>query len=133
MPDIHFVENVAKELGGKMKITFHKASDHMTNFPDGIKELVESHVDEILTQGGVSEATHPKNISNISHLPAEIVEHKILCGGGINFNNVNEVIEKWNAKRIHIGTCVREGRYGPVDSKKLMEFHGLLRENHDDH
>jgi copper homeostasis protein CutC len=39
LADTAFMREVAKECGGKTKITFHKASDYTTNLSETIKTL----------------------------------------------------------------------------------------------
>ena len=44
---------------------------------------------------------------------------KVLLGGGININNIVQIKESLRPKQVHIGTCVRSNKYGPVDPKLL--------------
>jgi copper homeostasis protein CutC len=46
------MNQVAKECGGKTKITVHKASDYTTDLPETIRTLSQMGVNEVLTQGG---------------------------------------------------------------------------------
>lgn len=41
-----------RECGGKVKVTFHKASDHTSNLTETLKMLDTIGVQEVLTQGG---------------------------------------------------------------------------------
>ena len=45
-----------------------------------------------------------------------------LLGGGININNIQEIVKEFNPKEIHIGTCVRKDKYGPVQGHLVEEF-----------
>ena len=44
-PDLKFVDQVVEEVGGKMTVTFHKASDQMSQYSEGIQKIVEHKVD----------------------------------------------------------------------------------------
>lgn len=52
----------------------------------------------------------------------KIKEVKTLLGGGININNIQKIIKEFHPSEIHIGTCVRKDKYGPVEGCKVEEF-----------
>lgn len=63
---------------------------------------------------------HETNKGNIKGLGAEVRGKNILCGGGVNLENKREIVSEWGVERLHVGTCVREGRYGPVSKEKVL-------------
>jgi copper homeostasis protein CutC len=44
----------------------------------------------------------------------------ILPGGGINHSNARLIIDEWKVKRLHVGTCVREYKYGSILKESLI-------------
>lgn len=42
---MEFVRQVIKEVGGKMTVTFHKASDQITDYRRGVEDILKAGVD----------------------------------------------------------------------------------------
>jgi phosphoribosylanthranilate isomerase len=54
-------------------------------------------------------------------------EHvRTLLGGGVNFSNVQGIIKEFRPSEVHIGTCVRRDKFGPVERTLLEEFIGRM-------
>ena len=92
-------------------MTYHKASDQ-TNLPEAYEKLRELGIKRVLTQGGKG------SILENSDTIKELLKRdymKTLLGGGINTGNIQQIVKEFNPKEVHIGTCVRQDKYGPVD------------------
>jgi copper homeostasis protein CutC len=50
----------------------------------------------------------------------------VLAGGGVTHENVQEIIKQWGVRRLHVGTCVREGKYGKVNRNSLIELRKIV-------
>lgn len=94
-----------------MQIVFHMAFDALAedNKKDAIDWLVDHDVDRILTHGGPLTTPIVQTLDNIKkyidYADGRIV---ILPGGGINYQNVDEIAEKLNVKELH-GTRIIDG------------------------
>jgi copper homeostasis protein CutC len=53
-------------------------------------------------------------------------ERMVLPGGGITLTNCQEVIQKWGVRRLHVGTSVRQGKYGRVERESMMELRKIV-------
>lgn len=49
-----------------------------------------------------------------------------LLGGGVGFNNISWILNEFKPSEVHIGTCVRQDKYGAVNGKLLEEFISLM-------
>ncbi|WP_119327432.1 copper homeostasis protein CutC [Companilactobacillus musae] len=94
-----------------MQIVFHMAFDALAedNKKDAIDWLVDHDVDRILTHGGPLTTPIDQTLDNIKkyidYADGRIV---ILPGGGINYQNVDEIAEKLSVKELH-GTKIIDG------------------------
>lgn len=92
------------ELADGLSVTFHMAFDEMTlkNQKKAIDWLVDHGVDRILTHGGKSNTPIMENIAHLKELIAyadgRII---ILPGGGITFENADEVAQLLGVKEVH--------------------------------
>lgn len=105
-----------------LDVTFHKAIDE-TNVLDSLNTLNKyKSITNILTSGGKG------NIKDNSQIIKEMInksEHiNILLGGGLGFNNIEEVKDTTNATDFHFGTAIRvdNNPFGEVDEAKLKEL-----------
>ena len=73
----------------------------------------------MLTQGGTKNIID--NMEILKKLPTN-THTQVLLGGGINHENIKFLLEELHPKEVHIGTCVREPKYGPVSKDKLIGF-----------
>ena len=99
------------EISNKIDVTFHKASDQ-TDLVQTFEVLRKYGIKRVLTQGGKGPIEENKAI--IKEIQ-QIKEMTTLLGGGIHSGNVEEIISLYKPREIHIGTCVRNPKYGPVD------------------
>ena len=97
--DADFVKKVI-ELAHPMSVTFHRAFDITKDLFEALNELISCGVDRILTSGGKSSAI--EGIETISEL-VKLANDKliILPGGGINPQNIQDIVSKTGVKEIH--------------------------------
>ena len=97
--DISKTQEVIK-LAGNMDVTFHRAFDMCRNPLKALEQLKEIGIARILTSGANKSAF--AGITMLSNLVKKANnEINIMPGGGINENNLKEIISKTNAKEFH--------------------------------
>ena len=81
--------------------TFHRAFDMVTHQDRALENIIELGLDRILTSGG-QEST-PEGIKQIAALVEQADERiTIMPGGGINENNIEDVIHFTGAQEFHL-------------------------------
>ncbi len=90
------------KVKGDLKITFHKAVETLIENNEYLK-LKDFSINTILTQGGIKEIE--KNLDEIKKMKNELEGIEILLGGGINKDNIQDIL-KLNTS-IHIGSLAR--------------------------
>lgn len=89
------------EYTGDMDITFHRAFDMVTHQDRALESIIDMGFDRILTSGG-KEST-PEGIKQIATLVEQADKRiTIMPGGGINDNNIEDVIYHTGAKEFHL-------------------------------
>lgn len=94
-----------------MQVVFHMAFDALAedNKKDAIDWLVDHDVDRILTHGGPLTTPIDQTLDNIKkYIDYADGRITILPGGGVNFQNVDEIAEKLGVKELH-GTKIIDG------------------------
>ncbi len=94
-----------EEVKGDLKVTFHKAIETLIENEEYLK-LKKYKIDTILTQGGVLNII--ENINKIEDIKSNLKDVEILLGGGINKENIKEIL-KLNTS-IHIGSLARKDK-----------------------
>ncbi|MEF9990849.1 MAG: copper homeostasis protein CutC [Romboutsia sp.] len=110
------------EVSGDLDITFHKAIDD-TNVLQSIDVLNKyDKITNILTSGG--HGNIKENIDVINGLIEKSNEINILLGGGLNFDNIEYIVNNTNTDDYHFGTAVRidKNPFGKIDEVKLKEL-----------
>mgnify|MGYP000256476077 CR=1 FL=1 len=105
-------------ISNKIEVTYHKASD-LTNLVQTYEKLKGLGVNRVLTQGGKGPILENSEVIK-ELLKCEYMN--TLLGGGINVQNVENIIKSLHPSEIHIGTCVRKDKFGPVDGLLVEEF-----------
>lgn len=91
----HLVD-LAKPLG----VTFHRAFDRCVDPLEGMKTIIETGCERILTSG--QQPTAPEGIELISQLVEKAAGRlTIMPGSGIRKKNIADVLKKTGAKAIH--------------------------------
>lgn len=95
-----------------LEVTFHMAFDEIdrNRQKEAIDVLVELGVTRILTHGGSLTRSISENYTHLKEL-VEYAENRIqiVVGGGVNFENLDEVIERTGAKEVHGTKIVKLG------------------------
>ncbi len=93
-PFIELTKKAGKEL------TFHRAIDLANNINQATKEIIELGFDRILTSGGAKNVI--KGLQTIKLLQEKFGSQiQIMPGGGINSNNIKEILNTTKVTNIH--------------------------------
>lgn len=108
LTDTNWLDEEALELlietSEGLQITFHMAFDSLSkeNQFKAIDWLAERGVDRILTHGGSAGTPIEENIPHLKELIAYAAERIIiLTGGGISYQNLDQVKEALNVDEVH--------------------------------
>ncbi|MCX6169486.1 MAG: copper homeostasis protein CutC [Ignavibacteriales bacterium] len=125
--------NTLIQLARPMQITFHRAFDMTRNPLEALDDLIALGVERVLTSGQES------NVITGIEMLKKLVEKAgdkiiILPGGGINENNVAEIISRCGAKEIHASARVkkesrmkfRNSKTTMSDSKNMPEYETMV-------
>lgn len=105
-----------------LDVTFHKAIDE-TDLIKSVRILNKyPNITNILTAGGKSDIT--SNIDVINEMIDKSNDINILLGGGLNFENIEEIKVLTKAKDFHFGTAIRVNKdpFGEIDKNKLRKL-----------
>lgn len=87
-------------LADDMEVTFHKAFDVSENLEESLETIIECGCDRILTSGGCKTAYEGRFvIGNLIEKAAGRI--KILAGGGVNPENVIDIIKDSRCTEVH--------------------------------
>jgi copper homeostasis protein len=120
------VKELAECCSG-VDITFHKAIDELSDIVKGINTLAAyPGIKTVLTAGG--EGCITENLPILKEIIAKSGHLKIMVGGGLNFENIRQMIEETGATEYHFGTVIRYNRsyFCDIDEKKLRELIDLV-------
>lgn len=109
------------EAVSDIDVTFHKAIDE-TNVLESVNVLNKyDKITNILTAGGVKSI-----LENTNDIKSMIKNSKanILLGGGLNFDNIENIKKLTHATDFHFGTAVRINKspFGEIDTNKLSQL-----------
>ncbi len=108
-------------------VTFHRAIDELSDPVGGIKILRKyPQIVNVLTSGG--KGNIEDNIKVIKDMISNAGHINILLGGGLNLQNISNIIKKTKAADYHFGTAVRENKsvFGDICLKKVNELIKIL-------
>jgi copper homeostasis protein len=93
------------ELARPLSVTYHRAFDESTDLLRAMDDLKAMGIDRVLTSGGRSD------ILQNARLLGELVRRSkgtpiIMAGGGVNFENVSELVKRSNVNEIHALSAV---------------------------
>jgi copper homeostasis protein len=111
-----------------MEVTFHRAIDELEDPVQGVKILSKyKSINRILTSGGKGSLSN--NMEIIRNMILHSGHIKIMVGGGLNFDNVKEIMQMTSAPEYHFGTAVRfEGSpFKNISEDLLKKLFKLLR------
>ena len=108
-------------------VTFHRAIDQLPDLVRGIDTLKRyAEIKNVLTSGGKGDIL--KNAFTIKQMVRNSDNIKVLVGGGLNFNNIKDIMKTTKAPQYHFGTAVRCDRsvLGEIDKDKLKRLVKLV-------
>ena len=116
------LEKLLKACDG-IDVTFHKAIDELSDPIKGVETLATyKQITNVLTSGGKGDIL--KNIPDIKSMVEKSKHINIIVGGGLNLENIIEVMKSTNAPQYHFGTAIRNDKsiFGEIntDSLKLL-------------
>jgi len=119
---ISSLEKLLKACDG-IDVTFHKAIDELESQVKGIEVLSNyDQIKNVLTSGGKGDII--KNTSVIKNMVEKAEHINVIAGGGLDFENIKEVMKNTKAVQYHFGTAIRDDKsiYGEIniDSLRLM-------------
>lgn len=103
-----------------LDVTFHRAIDELKSPVEGIKVLSKyKKIKTVLTSGGKGSIV--RNIPIIQEMIKQSKHINVLIGGGLNFDNIEELVKNTNAPQCHFGTAIRDNNspYGEINIEKL--------------
>lgn len=116
------------EVCGELDITIHRAIDESVSVVEGITMLSRHpRIKTVLTSGGRGSISG--NIPVLNKMIEQAAHIAVMAGGGLNFENIRQVMEGTGVCDYHFGTAVRSGNsiHGDIDVNKLEELVGIIR------
>lgn len=111
------------ELCSGLDITFHRAIDELADLVNGVKVLSKyPQIKTVLTSGG--KGSIAENTSIIKDMIKSSDHINVMLGGGLSFENVEQIIKETGALEYHFGTAVRFNKsvHGDIDKERLKEL-----------
>ncbi|MCB2360247.1 copper homeostasis protein CutC [Clostridium estertheticum] len=116
------LEKLLKACDG-IDVTFHRAIDELLDPVKGIEVLANyGQIKNVLTSGGKGNIL--KNIPVIKNMVEKSKHINVIVGGGLNAENIKDIIEKTKAPAYHFGTAVRNDKsvFGEINIDSLRIF-----------
>lgn len=113
---------------GELEVTFHKAIDESVDIVKSISILKNyPQIKRILTSGGKRKIEDNLEIINTMIRESEN-RMIIMLGGGLNFDNVEYIINTTKVREVHFGTAIRvdSSPFGDIDEEKLKHMKELV-------
>jgi copper homeostasis protein len=93
------------DLARPLSVTFHMAFDECADLPAALDCLKSARVDRVLTSGGKGIVSD--NVDTLADLVGRAgLSLSVMAGGGITFNNVNEIVGRTHVAEIHVLSAV---------------------------
>lgn len=98
--DLDKVKQV-QDIAGDLDITFHRAFDQCVDLSESLDQLIELKIPRVLTSGGMNSVS--EGVKILQNLVQQAGDQIIVMpGGGINENNILDLIEFTQAKEFHL-------------------------------
>ncbi|MBZ9608179.1 copper homeostasis protein CutC [Clostridium estertheticum] len=113
------LEKLLKACDG-IDVTFHRAIDELANQVKGIEVLAAyGQIKNVLTSGGKGNIL--KNIPVIKKMVEKAKHINVIAGGGLDLENIKEVMKNTKAPQYHFGTAVRNDKstFGEINTDRL--------------
>ncbi|MGM9988977.1 MAG: copper homeostasis protein CutC [Bacillaceae bacterium] len=107
------------EAAEGLEVTFHKAIEE-TDVVESMKVLSKyKGITNVLTAGGLGNILD--NIDKINEMSVHSGHIRLLLGGGLTFDNIDQIKQLTNNTDFHFGTAVRvdNNPFGEIDEEKL--------------
>jgi copper homeostasis protein len=111
-----------------LDVTFHRAIDEVSDLVEGIKILKKyPQIKTILTSGGKGNIID--NIPIIKEMIKAAGHIDVMVGGGLNQENIKNIMEQTEATQYHFGTAVRHNKSfnGEIDPAKLISLIEMMK------
>jgi copper homeostasis protein len=113
------------ELARPLSVTFHRAFDESADLRQALDDLKDIGVDRVLTSGGKGSI-----LGNVDLL-GDLVRKSdgrpaIVVGGGVNFENVAEIVNRSNVKEVHTLSAVLKDDLLIPQSSQLSKSSGKV-------
>ncbi|WDV45459.1 copper homeostasis protein CutC [Clostridiaceae bacterium M8S5] len=120
MINTDYLEKLLSNCDG-LDVTFHKAIEHTKDIIKSAKLLNKfPQITTILTSGGIKKVH--ENLKTINKIIKEAENIDILVGGGLNFENIEQIKYNVNTSSFHFGTALRYDKsMNKAVSPKLMK------------
>ena len=121
------LEKLLKACDG-IDVTFHKAIDELIDPVKGIEILAAyGQIKNVLTSGGKGNIL--KNTSVIKNMVERSKHINVIAGGGLNFENIKEIMIKTKAPQYHFGTAIRNDKsaFGGINTDALRLLINTIR------
>jgi copper homeostasis protein CutC len=83
-----------------MEVTFHRAFDETRNLPEALEHVIAAGAGRLLTSGGCARVREGSSI--IASLVKQAAGRvQIAIGGGIDVDNVSQLVRKTGATHVH--------------------------------
>ena len=113
------LEKLLKACEG-IDVTFHRAIDELSDQVKGIEILATyGQINNVLTSGGKGNIL--KNIPVIKNMVKKSKHINVIAGGGLDLENIEEVMENTKVPQYHFGTSVRNDKsmFGEINTDRL--------------
>ena len=123
------LEKLLKACNG-IDVTFHKAIDELSHKVKGIEILSEyEQIKNVLTSGGKGDILN--NIPVIKNMVEKSKHINLIVGGGLDFDNIKEIIKNTKASQYHFGTAIRNNKSisGEINTEKLRLLINTIRDS----
>jgi len=113
-----------------IEVTFHKAIDELSDQVKAIEVLANyKQINNVLTSGGKGDIL--KNISIIKIMVEKSKHINIIVGGGLGFENIEEIMKYTKAPQYHFGTAIRNDKsiFGEINIARLRLLINTIRNN----
>lgn len=88
------------DMAADRPVTFHRAFDRIADQHDALEALIDLGVTRVLTSGGASNALEGASaLRDLVDLADDRIT--ILAGGGVRFQNVEEIVEESGVVEVH--------------------------------
>ena len=105
-----------------LDITFHRAIDELKSPSDGVYALARyKEIKTILTSGGLGRLTD--NLECINEMRNNAAHIEVMIGGGLNFENLEQILRLTKTNWFHFGRAVRVGNSvdGDIDENAIKK------------